>query len=530
MTKIQVKGPTKRTEGPVTYQQKFEKSPTRLNKQFWVTFKLGDRLRSQLKSKDSALSGDIFIPGGELRHETFFDPSAQYDPINFSIPEGLRRFENDPHINAGFETESSHNINSNLETSMLNPHPAAAFRASFQAPFQAQAPLQTVQSLTKDNSTPEDSECDLEILEVRPLPLNSSSKVSGTWNTSETDSDGELSCLNDELHKVLTSTTSIPTQKSPTLQLSSFDPNSRLLQNYLPLLCKQAQPRSPPPPGLKNIPPNLVNAIQREFSFFTESSTDDVVEVVGRMVFSLKDPIARTKIRLPIKATTCKHFECFDFYNFCLFYGLSTGTKNGLKTNLLMQSKVSRETEELFYKQQRQMAEGKILMKTMGLVLPHFSEHGQMFFTDVYNRTPPLYKCPLCDEKFGLKQLYISDVFNFFVKTTPMHVTKIELVQNDRYKIIEEETGDKCDNSHDVVDLDDDESSSDDNSNELDEDMPICAVMRQSYRKEDPGTPITSKLDSNRSMTSEDFDDGLDEALLELKQGDGTWLHPLTFD
>ncbi|RKP30613.1 hypothetical protein METBISCDRAFT_3765, partial [Metschnikowia bicuspidata] len=342
----------------------------------------------------------------------------------------------------------------------------------------------------------EDSGSDLEIIEVLPIEV-----------------DDDLSCLDEKIKQVLTSNTTIPTQKSACyLEAPNKAPNMVAIHKLLPNLCRQVVPRSPPPPGFRNIPPNLVNAIQRELNFFFDTTTDDDVEVVGKMVFSLKDPITRTKIKLPIKSTVCRHFECFDFNNFCLFHELPPGTQNGLRSNLYMQSKESRETEGKFYRQQALIAEGKLLIKSPGLVFPQFSEYGQMFFTDLYHRTSPLYKCPLCDERFGLKQLYISDVFNFFVKTTPAHVTKIELVEHDRYKIIEEEKSDKYEQLFNVVDLDNDEetdSAGQENGN--------------TNHREQTGNV------ADRSI-SEDFNDGLDDVLVGLTREDGTWLHPVTLD
>lgn len=366
-----------------------------------------------------------------------------------------------------------------------------------------------------------ESGSDLEVIEVRSLHANSQ-VLQADPTYGETDTDSELSFLDEEINNALSSTTTTSTQASVLVSQKVQSFSHAALQKLLPSLCRYRAPLSPPPPGFRNIPPNLVNAIQRELNFFYDANSDDDIEVVGKMAFSLKDPIARTKIRLPIKATTCRHFECFDFYNFCLFYELSRGTINGLKSSMFVQSKESRETEDMFYKQQKEIAEGRLLIKSPGLVFPQFSEHGQMFFTDVYSRTPPLYKCPLCDEKFGLKQLYISDVFNFFVKTTPLHITKIELVENDRYKIIEEETIEKAEESHDVVDLDDEESR--DSSGRV---VGVSGIFDKANIA--PGSSGTTPH-SNRSINCEDFNDGLDDVLIRLGKGDGSWSYPLTLD
>lgn len=526
MTKIQVMGPKRKTEGPVTYQKTFTRSPTHLDSQFMVTIKLGDLLRHQNnKSNYTPESSNGFATKGILPIHDRENVETNGGLLSLKPLLTSRSISELPGQNQSFhQTEIPTKANSQpipgLSPQNNNNVMTAPFIASFYAP---QGSRDTDKAEADD-----DTESDLEILEVRPLrPPSVQLSSDNTYvsrDEQDDDTDSDISCLDEELNQALSSTTTIPTQKSQPSKSAMINPILKLLPN----LCKQVGQRSPPPLGFRNIPPNLVNAIQRELNFFYDSNTDDDVEVVGKMAFSLKDPIARTKIRLPIKATTCRHFECFDFYNFCLFYELSTGTRNGLKTNMLLQSKESRESEEKFYKQQRQIAEGKMLIKTPGLIFPQFSEHGQMFFTDVYSRTPPLYKCPLCDEKFGLKQLYISDVFNFFVKTTPAHVTKIELVQNDRYKIIEEEAAEKSEENHDVVELDD-EDDDEDGDTKIGISPALPGLGAEIQSTDDQKNLEPSAL-AERSMTSEDFNDGLDDVLMGLKQGDGSWFHPLTLD
>lgn len=360
------------------------------------------------------------------------------------------------------------------------------------------------------NNDQSDSESELEILEVRVLPKPDIQNSDSTDH--DYDSDGsELSSLDDELNNVLTSTTTIPTQAEYHPKQPDRRPIS--LETLIPNLYKPVKPRtSPPPPGYRNIPPNLVNTIQREFNLFFDTGGDDELEVVGKVVFSLKDPYSATKIKLPVKATTCRHFECFDFENFCVFQKMPHGIKNSLKKGLIMKSHESRKLEQLFIKQQQQIANGTLLFKAPGLIYPQFSEHGQMFFSEIFSRTPPLYKCPLCDEKFALKQLYISDIYNFFVKTTPLHTTRIELVETDRYKILEDDMGDQREDSAECVILseDDDEDETGDSGFQ---------------------NPKTEPMElANKSFSAEDFNDGLDDVLIKISQGDGTWGNPMTLD
>lgn len=352
-----------------------------------------------------------------------------------------------------------------------------------------------------------DSESDLEILEVRVAQPNPLEQYLAVWGDSpdepyrsvDTDS-SELSSLDDELNQALTSSVTEPTQMEPVAR------NPVPIHDILPKFYKPVVVRtSPAPPGFRNIPSNLVNNIQRELNLFLDTGEDDELEVVDRVIFSLKDPYSATKMRLPVKATTCRHFECFDFENFCLFHKLPHGVRGSLKKSLLVKSRDSREFEQLFLKQQQQLAAGFLLWKAPGLVYPLFSEHGQMFFTEIYSRTPPLYKCPLCDEKFGLKQLYISDIFNFFVKTTPLGTTRIELVESDRYKILDEED-EKQESNVDLVVL----------SGESDDEPDV---------KEETLEPVAANI-----SVSEDFNDGLDDVLTKISQGDGSWADPLTLD
>lgn len=348
----------------------------------------------------------------------------------------------------------------------------------------------------------DDSESELEVLEVRMLPARSRPQQLLD------DDDSDLSSLDDELNNALSSTTTMPTQvisspkKEPEPKKTPYQPPLPM-HKLLPTLYKPIKLRSSPaPPGYRNIPPNLVCAIQRELNTFFDTGGDDKddLEVVGKIVFSLKDPYSATKIALPVKATTCRHFECFDFDNFCTFSKMPTGVRHHLKKTLVLKSHDSRRLEQLFLKQQKLISEGALLFKAPGLVYPLFSEHGQMFFLEVYCRTPPLYKCPLCDEKFGLKQLYISDIFNFFVKTTPRSISKIELVETDRYKIIDEDAPVREERTEtpDVVVLSEDESDGE------------------------------VKKEVNKSFSADDFNDGLDDMLTKISQDEGSWSNPVT--
>lgn len=437
---------------------------------------------------------------------------------NSRNPQPSHSHSEDPHLNVSNQINSK-SQNSTVDPQIQNPaqnapniapqlqalpHPSASNTS--EAASNSNPDNSTNSANATNTSVPSatqpDSESELEVLEVRMLPARSRPQQLLD------DDDSDLSSLDDELNHALSSTNTMPTQviSSPKKEAEPvrkpYQPPLPM-HKLLPTLYKPIKLQSSPaPPGYRNIPPNLVSAIQRELNAFFDTGSEDKddLEVVGKIVFSLKDPYSATKIRLPVKATTCRHFECFDFDNFCTFSKMPTGIRLSLKKSLVLKSHDSRRLEQLFLKQQKLISEGTLLFKAPGLVYPLFSEHGQMFFLEVYCRTPPLYKCPLCDEKFGLKQLYISDIFNFFVKTTPHSISKIELVETDRYKLIDEDApvSEERTKTPDVVVLSEDESEGE------------------------------VKKEVNKSFSAEDFNDGLDDMLTKISQDEGSWSNPVT--
>lgn len=468
MARIQVMGPKSANLGPVSFRRCCDVVNGAVSNKMLVTIKLGQRLRQVESLSNSS-------PPEPLRNTT---PSASQGNPN--------------------------TVRNPAQTPAQTPErPPLWGPAELQNPaMQPQTPVSAPHAPTQ-----EDSESELEVLEVRILPPQR------RLHSDNEGEDSDLSSLDEELNQALSLTNTMPTQviSSPKKEAepnpAPFKPPLPM-HKLLPTLYKPIKLQSSPaPPGYRNIPPNLVCAIQRELNTFfdTGDNDGDDLEVVGKIVFSLKDPYSATKIALPVKATTCRHFECFDFDNFCTFSKMPTGIRHSLRKLLVLKSHDARRLEQLFLKQQKLIAEGALSFKAPGLVYPLFSEHGQMFFLEVYCRTPPLYKCPLCDEKFGLKQLYISDIFNFFVKTTPRNISKIELVETDRYKIIDEDARalEEKKQTPDVVVLSEDEES------ELE-------VKKEEF------APV------NKSFSANDFDDGLDDMLTKISQEDGTWNNPLT--
>lgn len=496
MTSLQVKGPRKGNPNAVSFRKTYLRSHDYNLSEFLVTIRLGQRLRDDHRSFSGKSIAEV------KNHVDQYEGEMEDVPLSQRTSIGKKRASKTTSVHSASETQERADLR--LVLSEYQTHEQSEPEVALW-PKETNGKVLTPQSEQKDQS---DSESEIEILEVRVLHTEDHDSTDNDY-----ESDGsELSSLDEELNHVLTSTTTVPTQTD--IPPNPPERKPLPLHAIIPNLYKPVKVRtSPPPPGYRNIPPNLVNTIQRELNLFFDTGGDDELEVVGKVVFSLKDPYSATKIKLPVKATTCRHFECFDLENFSLFHKLPHGIKNSLKKGLILKSHESRKLEQLFLKQQQQIANGALLFKAPGLIYPQFSEHGQMFFSDIFSRTPPLYKCPLCDEKFALKQLYISDIFNFFVKTTPLHTTRIELVESDRYKILKEETTDTREETSEFVVLSEDEDD--------EQDEKASAHLKQEQCSVEP---------ANKSFSAEDFNDGLDDVLIKIGQGDGSWGNPMTLD
>lgn len=509
MTTLQVKGPRKGNSEAVSYHTTYLRSQGNSLMEFLVTIRLGSRLRNIHPAFSGKSLAMVRNHADSMREQDKLERNENGETHQKTDEARQNPSDSDPGNNLTDINDTSadiqtNNLQTNSKASGLrhdgqngqNGTPPALWPAKSENP-----PIATpeIPPIPNKNQSDTESESELEILEVRQIPRKIASDSE--------DDDSELSSLDDELNNVLTSTITIPTQ-ADIPQVSPVAKNIAW-EKVLPTLYKRVEARtSPPPPGYRNIPPNLVNTIQRELNLFFDTGGDDELEVVGKLVFSLKDPYSATKIKLPVKATTCRHFECFDLENFCLFHKLPHGVRHSLKKSLIMKSHESRKLEQLFLKQQEQIEKGTLLFKSPGIIYPLFSEHGQMFFSEIYSRTPPLYKCPLCDEKFALKQLYISDIFNFFVKTTPLQTTRIELVEADRYKILEAEFTEQREETTETVEL----------SEEDDEEEEEAVVLPK------------QEIDIASKSFNEDFNDGLDDVLMKMSQGDGSWGNPMTLD
>ncbi|KAI3406658.2 hypothetical protein KGF56_000504 [Candida oxycetoniae] len=205
----------------------------------------------------------------------------------------------------------------------------------------------------------------------------------------------------------------------------------------------------------KQLPPNIIPLLEAELKVFEEDEeNDDEDEAqVDKVIFSLKDPLGGTRITFPVKSQFCKHFECFDYYNFCLFNKLPASTQAVTKRNILKQNyeKLSRKTG---IKKETAKNQGSVMqpqlkpldLKSKSLQeinLPSYvtilnspkSEYTSKFISPGFKNCP-LYTCPICDTKFPLGALVVSDVFNYFVKMTSSQIERIELVGFEKYRPI----------------------------------------------------------------------------------------------
>lgn len=330
------------------------------------------------------------------------------------------------------------------------------------------------------------------------------------------------------------------TQHLPQLQLEYQSKDKT--KEYKPRKGSQSKENPDDHKDFRNIPQQYLSLMKRELSLFTDVNNEDELSMIQKVIFSLKDPYSGTKINLPIKSTSCKHFECFDFENFCQINKskISFTDQIKLKKDLCTKNFEARKLEKLYQEQQKALGHGKFLQRIKIpnksgsapiYTYPQYSEHGQIFHFALYNKTPPLFQCVICDQLFGIKQLYISDVFNYFVKITPKTVEKIELLDMERYRIIDS----TLQNSNaflgpskreDVVVLSDSEDES--------------KQSRKSQRHKKGSKKSNDDSESDKGLgadSDEIFDDGLDDILITLgsndqrkKKGDGSWNNPLTLE
>ncbi|CAK7909435.1 hypothetical protein CAAN1_24S01310 [[Candida] anglica] len=301
----------------------------------------------------------------------------------------------------------------------------------------------------------------------------------------------------------------------------------------------------------RTIPPNLIATIRSELT------DDDSLGIISKMIFTLKDPLSATKISLPVKSSACHHFECFDYDTFCTFNKIPLGIKTITRKDL---AKRNFEMKRLEKERQQRANSGGLganagfsfvppppsVNKTYPQIFipgpgpgPGMAGHGMGRGTDNKSKLssyygPRLtYKCPICDTAFDLRMMMISDAYNFFVKTTPRDVSRVELVDMVKYRILDDRPNSSRQSSaivEEVIILDDDDE----------EDYDEEEDKQDKASKPAPGTsnevPVKqekwgSDAQYHRHVSEDVFDDGLDDELLSLgTQGKGSWEDPVTID
>lgn len=339
-------------------------------------------------------------------------------------------------------------------------------------------------------------------------------------------SDSDLSSLDWELNKALSSSNTIPSSEITYKAPSTSQETQVITKNNT----KEADGADDRSAGYRTIPKNLISIIKKELGDLGD--TDDDLGMIEKMVFTLKDPLSASKIGLPVKSNLCQHFECFDFENFCIFNKIPTGVKNLIKKDLAKRNLDLKKSEKLskLNRPGSVKHEGHLNANASFIHFPSFTPSIKNYKQLFAQPKVPTYKCPVCNVSFALNQLYISDVFNFFVKTTPKHIDRIELMDMVKYKIIDDSkanwTNTKSHVSHEpeeLVILSDDD----------DDDSPTAnhSICHNEHTQVDPQIP---------ESTDDVFNDGLDNELLRLSnlhehaadgyKGRGSWEDPVTLD
>lgn len=213
----------------------------------------------------------------------------------------------------------------------------------------------------------------------------------------------------------------------------------------------------------KSVPANIAPILQSELPGFQDEDDDGIK--IESMIFSLKDPLGGSKIKLPVRSRFCLHFECFDYENFCLFYKIPTSIKDITRKNLIQHNfdeLARRKNSSQSSSQGSQKQSGR--QATYQQIIPYQANFGSDYNSPlviqqlklspyvkiVDNPLPgdnytssfiapgyqscPFYSCPICSTKFPLNALLISDAFNYFVRITSPLAEGIELVGLEKYR------------------------------------------------------------------------------------------------
>lgn len=342
----------------------------------------------------------------------------------------------------------------------------------------------------------------------------------------DTSSLQDLSDLDEELNEALQGQSQVPTFMVTLKYRSKALPPPSLSST------NAQKPKSHTSIIYKPVPKNIVPIIEREMS---QVDCDDDFGVVEKVVFSLKDPLSAGRIKIPVKSNRCIHFECFDFDTFCIFNKIPQGVLNLTKKDMSKRS----------YQRLANHHEA-VTKESKNSQTPQKLKHE--FITIIDDPTPirrhslPTYKCPLCDLDFVLAELYFSNLLNYFVKTIPPNIDKVELFECNSYRPIEDiripQSGATGHDDDQLVII-----SSDD---ELD-----TKIKHEGSNRKDVGLDDTLADDTENLL-----DDGLDELFLslgshnygtfdsnasprlgsvlynsnEVESGSGSWNDPVTLD
>lgn len=202
------------------------------------------------------------------------------------------------------------------------------------------------------------------------------------------------------------------------------------------------------------IPKNIIPLLQNEL---LDLNDDEDLGIIDKMIFSLIDPLSASRIKLPVKPTKCIHFECFDYETFCLFNKIPTSIVKFIKSEMINKNltrlkninNTKPKPKKVPVKQQKDYIE--IIDEPKFYNNPNIKSK---FIAPIL----PNYKCPLCDQKFFLSDLEIYDSFNYFLKFTPKNTNRVELVDMNKYRVIDDSSLPATNNDEDLIVLSDHES------------------------------------------------------------------------
>lgn len=387
--------------------------------------------------------------------------------------------------------------------------------------------------------------------------------------------DSDLSSLEDELNQALTTDINDILPQTPEKQSTQVDDKPRSLNVTLkysprntspfssfksttndtqitepdvkPEIKPEPQPNLPASeqtvkvPGYRSIPPNLTIVLKREFGLLNDSIED--LEMIEKIIFTLRDPLSATKIKLPVKSITCSHFECFDFENFCVFNKIPLGIKSILKKDLIRKSFDLKKRDKFLQNTGKDFNPMSIVQLTKSFIYnPGVNE-----FKNVGLQSQPhypTYKCPVCNNPFELSQLFISDIINYFIKTTPMDINRIELLDMANYRIVDNIPQPKKEEKQEVVLLDsDDDSETEETETPKTEDQKSNVVLPVLRGFENNGMNNVQLPSFNMDQIPGFLDDSTEEEdygnipppprvtnATPTIQGTGSWEDPVTLD